>query len=196
MGPLGAAPAEPAAVMASTLRWFERVVIGLNLCPFAKGVHVKRQIRWLLSPASQPAGLMNDLEQELSLLTRTQAEQLETTVLIHPYVLADFLEYTAFLKQAERKLTSLGLDGIVQIASFHPAYEFADAPAGDISHFSNRSPYPMLHLLREASVTRAVGAFPNAAQIYQTNIATLKQLGPAGWRQLLLDESPPTNGAQ
>lgn len=172
------------AVITATREWLERAVIGLNLCPFAKAVHVKRQIRMVVSHAETDEALLADLMHELALLASADSNDIETTLLIHPRVLGDFLDYNDFLDLADAAVEEMNLDGELQVASFHPHYQFADSAADDISNYSNRSPYPTLHLLREASVERAVAAFPEAERIYQTNIETLQRLGHAGWRAL------------
>ena len=176
--------AASATVIASTQRWLERAVIGLNLCPFAKAVHVKRQIRYAVSAATTADELLAELRHEIDLLEKADPEEIDTTLLIHPQALNDFIDYHRFLKRADVALRTLGQDGSLQIASFHPAYEFAGSAPGDIANFTNRSPYPMLHLLREASIDRAVAAFPDAATIYERNIDTLRRLGHEGWRRL------------
>ena len=175
-------------VIAATRHWLEVAVIGLNLCPFAKAVHVKRQIRYVLTQAGSDSELLAVLRDELSLLAKTDANEIDTTLLIHPQALTDFIDYTAFLRQADRLLRKQGLEGILQIASFHPAYEFAGSDPDDIENCSNRSPFPMLHLLREDSIERAVAAFADAGEIYQRNIETLRGLGHAGWRRLFRQE--------
>lgn len=172
------------AVINATQTWLERAVIGLNLCPFAKAVHAKRQIRYVVSDARSPDALTADLLQELSTLHAADADTLDTTLLIHPQVLTDFLDFNDFLDVANAALESLSLDGVIQIASFHPRYQFAGTRASDITNFSNRAPFPTLHLLRESSVERAVAAFPEAEQIYERNIDTLRRLGLNGWARL------------
>jgi len=179
---------EQGDVIAATRHWLEVAVIGLNLCPFAKAVHVKRQIRYVLTQAGSDSELLAVLRDELSLLAKTDANEIDTTLLIHPQALTDFIDYTAFLRQADRLLRKQGLEGILQIASFHPAYEFAGSDPDDIENCSNRSPFPMLHLLREDSIERAVAAFADAGEIYQRNIETLRGLGHAGWRRLFKQE--------
>ena len=176
--------ATTAAVIASTQRWLERAVIGLNLCPFAKAVHVKRQIRYAVTAARTVDELLAALRHELELLAQASPEEVDTTLLIHPQAMTDFIDFIYFLKEADVVIRSLGQEGHLQIASFHPAYEFAGSAPDDIANYTNRSPHPMLHLLREASVDRAVAAFPDAATIYEQNIATLRNLGHEGWRQL------------
>jgi hypothetical protein len=172
------------AVLAGTRAWLERAVIGLELCPFAKAAYVGDRIRFVVSAAQNEDALLEDLTLELSALHSTPEQRCETTLLIHPRVLADFMDYNAFLDAADRKVDSLGLRGEIQIASFHPRYQFAGTAPDDIGNYTNRSPHPMLHLLREASVERAVAAIPDAAAIYERNIETLRRLGVDGWRQL------------
>ncbi len=169
----------------ATRRWLERAVIGLNLCPFAKAVYVKEQVRFVLSEATTPEALREELASELALLAATEPEQTDTTLLVHPQVLGDFLEYNDFLDQADSVIAFLGLEGHIQVASFHPQYQFAGTAFEDVGNCSNRSPYPMLHLLREASIDRAVAAFPDPDVIVERNIATLEKLGIEGYRRLL-----------
>ena len=176
--------------VAATRIWLERAVIGLNLCPFAKTVHLNNRIRYFVSDARSPARLLKDLMAELRSLDATDAAQCETTLLIHPYVLADFLDYNAFLEQADDAVSELGLEGVIQLASFHPRYQFEDAGPDEIGNYTNRSPYPMLHLLRESSVERAVTTYPDTTVIYRKNIETLRRLGHDGWRRLWLMEAP------
>jgi hypothetical protein len=169
----------------ATKSWLEKAVIGLNLCPFAKAVHAKQQIHWVLSEARDPATLMNELVTELQFLADSRPEAIETTILVHPHVLGDFLDFNDFLGAAENTLDGMGLDGSLQIASFHPNYRFAGTEADEISNFSNRSPHPTLHLLREDSIARAVAAVPDAERIYERNIETLEALGHAGWQRVM-----------
>ena len=171
-------------VIAATRAWLEDAVIGLNLCPFAKAVHKHGRIRFAVSQATETESLAADLDTALRHIDATDPLTTDTTLLIHPYVLADFIDYNAFLKTADRIVKRLGLRGVIQIASFHPEYVFADCEAGDIENYTNRSPYPMLHLLREDSITRAVATFPDPEAIYATNIATLRRIGLAGWQAL------------
>ena len=169
----------------ATRRWLERAVIGLNLCPFAKAVHARGQIRWVLSEATTPQALLETLGEELLLLRDTPAEDVDTTLLVHPRVLTDFLDYNDFLETADALVETLALDGVLQVASFHPDYQFAGSAADDVENFTNRSPYPTLHLLREVSVSRAVEAFPDPEVIVERNVETLRKLGADGWRDLL-----------
>jgi hypothetical protein len=179
-----AGTAGPDACIAATREWLERAVIGLNLCPFAKAVHVRGQVRYVVSDATDLEALLADLLHELRVLADADPEVVETTLLIHPHVLGDFLDYNDFLDVADAAVSELDLEGEVQVASFHPDYQFAGTAADDMGNYSNRAPYPTLHLLREASVDRAVAAFPEAERIYERNIDTLRQLGHAGWRAL------------
>ena len=171
--------------LSDTRAWLEKAVIGLNLCPFAKAVHVKGQIRWVLSEANAPAMLLTLLVQELQQLAAADPAQVDTTLIVHPHVLQDFHDFNHFLGVAERALAELGLEGVLQIASFHPQFQFADAAADDIGNATNRSPHPTLHLLREHSIERALQAFPEAEAIYERNIETLQRLGAEGWSRLL-----------
>jgi len=174
---------EPAELQA-TRAWVEHAVIGLNLCPFAKAVQVKALIRYVGSDARDTDALLAVLRAELQRLADTPMDEVETTLLVHPQVLQDFLDYNDFLDEADVLLQQMGLDGTLQIASFHPQYQFAGTDADDIENATNRSPYPTLHLLREASIERAVAAFPEAEAIYEANQRTLRALGPAGWAAL------------
>lgn len=180
----GIEPLSDESVIAAMQAWLEKAVIGLNLCPFAKAVHVKRQIRYVVSHAETEEALVEDLLHELQLLSSADPGDIETTLLVHPRVLTDFLDYNDFLDIADAAVEELDLDGVLQVASFHPQYQFADSHPDDMGNFSNRAPYPTLHLLREDSVDKAVAAFPEAGQIFETNIATLEKLGPAGWAAL------------
>ncbi|MDR6673250.1 DUF1415 domain-containing protein [Xanthomonas sp. 1678] len=170
--------------IAATRLWLERAVIGLNLCPFAKAVHVKQQIRYVLSDATTPEALLEELSEELLLLRDTPAEQIDTTLIVHPQVLGDFLDYNDFLDNADAAVDALDLHGILQVASFHPQYQFAGTAPEDIGNYTNRAPFPTLHLLREDSVERAVAAFPDADVIVERNLQTLETLGLDGWKKL------------
>ncbi len=175
---------EPDNVIAATLTWLDKAVIGLNLCPFAKAVRVKDSIRLVCSDARSEDDLYADLLSELKLLAAADPRQIETSLLIHPHVLGDFLDYNDFLERADRCLGELDLEGVVQIASFHPHYRFAGTSAHAIENHTNRSPFALLHLLRESSIEQALASFPDAALIYERNIDNLRRLGPAGWRRL------------
>jgi hypothetical protein len=174
-------------VIAATRDWLERAVIGLDLCPFARAPYIRNQIRYVVSDAETPEALLADLLSELRTLAAADPAEIETTLLIHPRVLGDFLDYNDFLDVADAALADLDLVGEIQIASFHPQYQFAGTEPDDIENYTNRSPYPILHLLREASVERAVAAFPDASKIYEKNQETLRRLGHEGWQKLGLD---------
>ncbi len=175
-------PAELA--IAETRGWMRRAVIGLNLCPFARAVDVKDQIRYVFSDATEPEALLATLCVELQRLADTDASVIDTTMVIHPRVLTDFEDFNDFLELADAAVEDLDLDGVLQVASFHPQFQFADTEADDITNATNRSPYPTLHLLREESVDRAVAAFPEAEAIFERNMETLEKLGPQGWARL------------
>ena len=179
------APFDADAIEAGVRRWLERAVIGLNLCPFAKAVYVKDQVRIVASDATTERALLEQLGEELALLRDTPAEDIDTTLLVHPQVLGDFLDYNDFLGDADALVEAMALDGVLQVASFHPDYRFADSEADDPANLTNRAPYPILHLLREASVDRAVDAYPEPDAIIERNIATMRELGFEGWRKLL-----------
>jgi hypothetical protein len=171
-------------VIGATAAWVEKAVIGLDLCPFARAVHAARRIRFVVTDAATRERLVEVLEDELRLLAAADPSVHETTLLIHPCVLGDFLDYNDFLDVADAIVEYLGLDGIVQVASFHPRYQFAGTAPDDIGNFTNRSPYPTLHLLREDSVERAVAAYGNTDRIFEANVETLERLGRDGWEEL------------
>jgi len=171
-------------IVAQVRNWLERAVIGLNLCPFAKAVHSKQQIRYALTAARSADELLAELAHELALLDGVDPGQVDTVLLIHPLVMTEFLDYHFFLGEADASLRNLGFAGVFQIASFHPDYEFAGSNPDDIENYTNRSPYPMLHLLREASIDRATAAYPDPAAIFERNIETLRILGHTGWQRL------------
>ena len=182
-------PIDPAGIEAGVRLWLERAVIGLNLCPFAKAVYVKQQVRIVISDASTERALLEELGEELALLRDTPADEIDTTLLVHPQVLGDFLDYNDFLGDADALVEAMDLDGVLQVASFHPQYQFAGSEPNDADNLTNRAPYPILHLLREASIDRAVAAYPDPDAIIERNIATVRELGFAGWDKLL--KSPP-----
>jgi len=172
----------------ATRLWLERIVIGLNLCPFAKAVYVKDQVRIVLSDATTPEALVEELAEELVRLRDTPAEQIDTTLIVHPQVLTDFLDYNDFLDNADAAIEALDLQGILQVASFHPQYQFDGVAPDDASNYTNRAPYPILHLLREDSVAMAVAAYPDPDVIVERNIATLDRIGVDGWWRRLRGE--------
>ena len=184
-----------ALVERDTRAWLERAVIGLNLCPFAKAVHVKGQIHFIVSTAGDVRALLDDLAHELQALKEIDPDVRSTTLLIAPDCLADFYAFNDLLGRADKLLRRLELDGTLQIASFHPQYQFAGTDPQDIGNFTNRAPYPTLHLLRESSIDQAVKSFPQAEQIFEQNIRTLERLGREGWDDLDVgpshDETPP-----
>lgn len=175
---------DEAIIIADVTRWLERAVIGLGLCPFARAPHVHGRLRMRVSQATGVAGLRADLADELRVLDALPTETAETGLLIHPWVLQDFLDYNDFLDVADATLVELGLDADWQIASFHPQYQFAGSGVDDIENHSNRSPWPLLHLLRETSVAAAVDAMADSDEIYRRNMRTLRGLGSAGWQAL------------
>jgi len=175
---------DPAPYVDATRAWLIQAVIGLNLCPFAKGVHMKDQIRYVVSLATTPEALQAELLAELKHLDEADPDQLDTTLLIHPHVLQDFLDFNDFLDVVDQTVADADLEGVLQVASFHPHYQFGGTGADDIENYTNRAPYPVLHLLREDSIERAVAAFPEAEDIYERNMATLRGLGLEGWRRL------------
>lgn len=170
-------------------QWLERAVIGLNLCPFAKAVHVKQQIHYVVYLGDDAQECLALLRTELKDLAVADPEVRDTTLLVAPHAWPDFLDFNDFLDQADRVLRKAKLDGMLQIASFHPQFQFADSAPDAISNYTNRAPFPTLHLLREASIDRAVQAFPNAESIFEKNIETLERLGHAGWEALGLRPS-------
>ena len=171
-------------VISDSQQWLERAVIGLNLCPFAKSVHVKSLIRYAISDAKSESELLADLQSELIFLNSVSPTITDTTLLIAPMCLHDFLEFNQFILKANKSLTKLDLDGIFQIATLHPQYQFAGTDVDDITNYTNRAPYPTLHLLRESSIDRALQAIPNAESIFEVNINTMRRIGLEGWRDL------------
>ncbi len=179
-----ALPARDAQVIADTVNWLEKAVIGLNLCPFAKGVHVKGQIHYVVSHATDARALADDLHRELESLAEISAEKRDTTLLMAPDCLEDFLDFNDFLELADDMIEALDLGGILQVASFHPQFQFEGTDVDDVSNCTNRAPYPTLHLLREDSIDKAVEAFPEAEEIFERNIEVLEKLGKQGWDEL------------
>ncbi|MDP2110410.1 MAG: DUF1415 domain-containing protein [Thiobacillus sp.] len=171
-------------VIAAMRQWIEKAVIGLNLCPFARAVYVKNQVRFVVSHAPHLDGLLEDLDRELDFLAAADPEAVDTTLLIHPTLLPDFPGFNDFLQLAEAAVGENELEGVIQLASFHPYFQFEGTAPDDMGNFTNRAPFPALHLLREASIERAVAVFPEAETIYARNIETLEALGHAGWNAL------------
>ena len=171
-------------ILGATRHWLEKAVIGLNLCPFAKAVYVKNQVRLVVSRARHADDLLEELDRELDLLVATPAEEIDTTLLIHATLFEDFLDFNDFLEVVDGVVEEHALEGVIQLASFHPRFQFDGTEPDDISNYTNRAPFAMLHLLREASVEKAVEAFPEAEAIFEENIKTLEKLGHAGWKAL------------
>ena len=167
--------------------WLEKSVIGLNLCPFAAGPYRGNRVHFRVSEQRTASGLLEELRSELASLHAADPLCRETTLLIHPWVLTDFIEYNDFLEVCETTVDDLGLEGELQVASFHPHYQFADTQPEDIDNYTNRSPFPMLHLLREASVERAIAETGDTEEIYRRNIRTMRELGHLGWQRLWRD---------
>lgn len=178
------APLSAAHAITETRAWVERAVIGLNLCPFAKAVQVKGQVRYVVCASDEPEALLSALIDELHALANCEPSETDTTLLIHPAALTDFLDFNDFLAVVDDTLDDLGYAGTLQVASFHPQFQFADTGINDVSNATNRSPYPTLHILREASIDRAVAAFPDPEAIFEANIQTLEKLGADGWAAL------------
>lgn len=164
-------------IVAETQCWIEKMVIGFNLCPFARKPYESGQVRVTVSTAVDEETLLVDFQNEITRLQETDASELETTVLIHPYVLSDFIQYNDFLNVIDHYLQLSQLSGVFQVASLHPEYQFADVDANDLGNYTNRSPYPILHILREESVERAIAAYARPDKIPERNIRKLKELG-------------------
>lgn len=171
-------------VIDATRIWLEKAVIGLNLCPFAKAVYVKNQIRYVVSHARHTDQFLEELDSELERLANTAPEEIDTTLLIHPTLFPEFSVFNDLLDLAETAPEALGLEGVLQVASFHPDFQFADTQPDDMSNYTNRSPYPTLHLIRESSIARAAESFPDPSVIFERNIEVVNELGPEGWKGL------------
>ena len=182
--PLSAIPFDSDTVVQDTVRWLERAVIALNLCPFAKAVHTKAQIHYVVSAATDGRELLQDLQRELEALAEIAPDQRDTTLLMAPVCLGDFLDFNDFLEVVDELIDAMDLGGILQVASFHPQFQFAGTEPDDVTNCTNRAPYPTLHLLREDSIDRAVEAFPEAEAIFERNIEVLEELGMDGWQAL------------
>ncbi len=164
--------------------WLEKAVIGLNLCPFARSVYVNNQVRIVVSDARHVDAFLETLDDELDLLANTDAKEIDTTLLVHPALFPDFLDFNEIAGIAEEAVIEHELEGILQVASFHPRFQFEGTEPDDIGNYTNRAPYPTLHLIREESLARAVEAYPDPETIYQRNIETMRKLGLDGWRAL------------
>ena len=189
-----AAACDDNVVVADMVRWLERAVIGLNLCPFAKSVHVKDQIHYVVSHATDARELLQDLAAELEALAEASPEKRDTTLLIAPLAMPDFLDFNDFLEIADAMIEELDLGGILQVASFHPQFQFDGTDVGDVTNCTNRSPYPILHLLREDSIDKAVEVFPEAESIFERNMETLESIGIEGWLDLDIGARCPVTG--
>ena len=177
-------PPSPQHVVERTKKWVEDVVIGLGLCPFAKPVFARGLIAYVVSNATSRGALLGDLERALLSLAATDAATLETTLLIHPRMLGDFLDYNDFLDDADALIEALDLEEHIQVASFHPRYQFADTEPDQIDNYTNRSPFPMLHLLRQASITAARASYADVEAVPARNIATMQALDAATQQRL------------
>ena len=185
---------DSATVTDHTRQWLEKAVIGLNLCPFAKAPHVKNLVRISVSQARHLDGFLEDLDRELQLLGDTPADELETALLVHPTLFPDFDTFNQMLDIADAAIVDNGLEGIVQIAPFHPDFQFEGTDSDDIGNYTNRSPYPTLHLIREDSIAKAAQAFPDASAIFERNIALLEEMGHEGWDKLDIPRCPFDHG--
>ena len=185
---------DSATVTDHTRQWLEKAVIGLNFCPFAKAPHVKNLVRISVSQARHLDGFLEDLDRELQLLGDTPADELETTLLVHPTLFPDFDTFNQMLDIADAAVVDNGLEGIVQIAPFHPDFQFEGTDSDDIGNYTNRSPYPTLHLIREDSIAKAAQAFPDASAIFERNIALLEEMGHEGWDKLDIPRCPFPHG--
>ena len=185
---------DSATVTDHTRQWLEKAVIGLNLCPFAKAPHVKNLVRISVSQARHLDGFLEDLDRELQLLGDTPADELETTLLVHPTLFPDFDTFNQMLDIADAAVVDNGLEGIVQIAPFHPDFQFEGTDSDDIGNYTNRSPYPTLPLIREDSIAKAAQAFPDASAIFERNIALLEKMGHEGWDKLDIPRCPFDHG--
>jgi hypothetical protein len=179
-------PDQERTAIEDTQKWLLEAVVGLNLCPFAKAVVVKDMVRYRVCASSEPADVLSMLREELQYLAEAEADadKLDTTLLIAPNALPDFLDFNDFLADCDEVLMDLELDGVLQVADFHPLYQFGGTEVDDIENFTNRTPYPTLHLLREVSIGKAVEAYPDASLIFERNIEVLNKLGHAGWMAL------------
>lgn len=162
-------------IILAVRKWVDKLVVGVNLCPFAKRELVKDRVRFVNTAATTENQLLLALQAELELLNADPA--VETTLLIHPQVLQDFYDFNDFLGLADSLLVDMGLEGVYQIASFHPNYQFGGTRPGDAENYTNRSPYPVLHLLREDSLERVIADYPNVDDIPERNIELMNNLG-------------------
>lgn len=178
-------PIDNPTIIARTRCWIERVVVEMNVCPFARKPYEGGNIRYVVSAARSPEDLLGEVQQELELLRASDAGEIETTVLIHPHVLNDFFDYNDFLGIVDALLEDGGYEGEFQVASLHPAYQFAGTQPDDAENYTNRSPYPILHLLREAELARAIAGYARPDKIPERNIRTMEKIGAARMREIL-----------
>ncbi len=156
--------------------WLDEIVIGLNFCPFAAKPRRNKQIRYICSQATSSEDLLIDLQEELTLLDQTPATEIETTLLIISKMLADFSDYNQFLDLVDELLVQCEWEGIFQVASFHPDYSFADTEPDSVDNLTNRSPFPVLHIIREDSIEKVIKNITSADEIYKQNIQTIRNL--------------------
>jgi len=175
-------------VETATRHWIEKAVIGLNLCPFARAVYVKNQVRIVVSTARHLDAFLDDLDRELDLLENTPADEIDTTLLVHPTLFPDFEVFNDFLNVVDDVVAEHELEGVIQVAPFHPLFQFEGTAPDDVTNATNRAPFPILHLLREDSVERAIeSAGGDAEAIVERNLQTLRDLGADGWRALMAE---------
>jgi len=185
---------DSATVTDHTRQWLRKVAISLNPHSIAKAPHVKNLVRISVSQARHLDGFLEDLDRELQLLGDTPADELETTLLVHPTLFPNFDTFNQMLDIADAAVVDNGLEGIVQIAPFHPDFQFEGTNSDDIGNYTNRSPYPTLHLIREDSIAKAAQAFPDASAIFERNIALLEKMGHEGWDKLDIPRCPFDHG--
>ncbi len=171
-------------VLAAMRIWIEKAVIGLNLCPFARAVYVRDQVRFVVSTARHVDAFLEQLDDELDLLVSSDPQQIDTTLIIHPTMYPDFADFNDFVGIAEEVVAEHDLEGIVQIASFHPRFQFEGTEPDDITNYTNRAPFPTLHLIREDSIANAIAGYPDADGIFERNLETMRRLGHEGWKAL------------
>jgi len=172
-------------IIARTRYWIEHAVVELNLCPFARKPYESGQVRYVVSETDQADSLLEDFHRELKFLRDMDAGDVETTLLIHPYVLNDFLDYNDFLGRVDALIEDEGYEGEFQVASLHPDYQFAGTQSDDAENYTNRSPYPVLHLLREDGLARAIAGYARPDKIPERNIRTMERVGAERMRDLL-----------
>ncbi len=170
-------------IILAVRQWVETFVVGMNLCPFAKRELVKNRVRFVTTAATTAEQLLQVLQTELELLNADPS--VETTLLIHPAVLQDFYDFNDFLDCADSLLVDMELEGIYQVASFHPDYQFGGTRSGDAENYTNRAPYPVLHLLREESLERVIADYPDVDDIPERNIELMNSLGQDKLQALL-----------